>query len=167
MRRIASPVLRVPSPIKSIRGGGPPGSKGARSHLTRPVTSYVPPPVDVVPSEANVCHVPPPVAAPDVPPPPPGATKVPEPVSVICEPSFAFADAMPPGLAVNGATKLTLMMSQRTCWAWPMATELVDAIHNSVTPIPKSHRFSILIATSPFINWLLTFQSRFTHMGSE
>src|SRR5215472_3188876 len=41
-------------------------------------------------------HIPPPVTAPDAPPPPAGATKVPEPVSVMVELSSACADANPP-----------------------------------------------------------------------
>src|SRR5260370_1317509 len=157
MRSTASPVLGTPSSIKSIRGMlGFPGGKGARSHLTRPVTSYVP----LTPlthgelaGGTHVPQVPPPVTALLGPPPgPPGATKVPEPVSVICEPSLAFADAIPPALVVSGEAggKFWLMMSQRTCWAWPIATELVAVIHNSVTPIPKSHRFLILMTFSPF-----------------
>src|SRR2546427_11435572 len=116
MRSPASPVLRTPASFKSSRGGGPPGSNGALSHLTRPVTSYVPVAV-ATPAALYVVQLPPPVPAPEVPAPPPGATNVPSPVRVIFELSLARADACPPELTVNGGTKLTLTMSHRTCSA--------------------------------------------------
>jgi len=68
----------------------------------------------VSPAEANTAHVPPPVAALDVPSPPAGATNVPEPVIVICDPSFANAEAMPPGCAKGPGTMV--IMSHLT-WA--------------------------------------------------
>src|SRR5262249_40427641 len=120
MRSTARPVLASPSSMRSVRGGGPPGGKGAGSQRTRPVTSYVPL-THTVRAGLQVCHVPPPVVEPFDPSPPPGATNVPDPVSVIREPSFARAAACPPGRVVNGDAggKLRLIMSQRTCWAAP------------------------------------------------
>src|SRR5713226_3931888 len=143
IRSTTSPVLGTPSSIKSIRAGPPPGGKGAGSHLTRPVTSYVPF-THTVPAGLHVFQVPPPVTALFVPSPdPPGATKVPEPVRVIVELSFACADAMPPALVVSGGTKVWLMISQRTCSAEPCTTGRPTIMHNNTakdtTAIPEIH----------------------------
>src|SRR2546422_11355553 len=66
----------------------------ARSQRTSPVTVYVPLPVTAS-LASRVSHVPPPVAALEVPPPPAGATNVPLPVTMIFSPSAAVADAEP------------------------------------------------------------------------
>src|SRR6266852_9773533 len=87
------------------------GVPGATTNLSSPVTWYVPLPVEAPPL-ANVCHVPPPVTSSGF----PGFERnVPEPVSVIFEPSLARADATPPAVTGCGVTlKSTLMMSHRT-----------------------------------------------------
>src|SRR2546422_8604558 len=137
-------MARPPTALSGSAGNVP-----FSSHRTSPVTSYVPLPVEVPVAvelqwhgevALKVSEVPPPVTALEVPPPPAGATKVPEPVSVIFEQSLALAEAMP-----GGGAPASLTMSQRTWAAWPMATELVAVIHNSVTPIPKNHRFLIFM----------------------
>src|SRR5712692_2504546 len=89
-------------PMLSFGSGGVPG---ATVKLSKLVTWYVPLAVGL-----SVCQVPPPVTSrlPKL----LAALKVPFPVSVIIEPSLAFADACPPALRVPVA-KSTLMMSQR------------------------------------------------------
>jgi hypothetical protein len=90
----------------SFGSGGVPG---ASTKLTNLETRYVPLPVTVVPSEAKVVHVPPPVTFCGL----PGfERKVPAPVRVIFVLSFARADAFPPAETVPVA-KLMLTMSQR------------------------------------------------------
>src|SRR2546422_9242146 len=66
----------------------------ARSQRTSPVTVYVPLPVTAS-LASRVSHVPPPVAALEVPPPPAGATNVPLPVTMIFSSSAAVAVAEP------------------------------------------------------------------------
>src|SRR5712691_7764461 len=85
------------------------GVPGATVKLTKLVTWYVPLAVGL-PLLSKVCQVPPPVTSRL--PKSLAALKVPSPVSVIVEPSWAIADAIPPGFTVPVA-KSTLMMSQR------------------------------------------------------
>src|SRR3989441_4947490 len=114
------------------------------SHLTSPVTSYVPLPVGTL-LELKVCQVPPPVAALDVPSPPAGATKVPDPVNTIFDPSSAKAAATPPG---RKFPPWTLTMSHRTWAAWPYATETLARTENSRTAIPENHLLSRFMLAS-------------------
>src|SRR5215471_13432893 len=94
---------------------------GASSHRTSPLAWYVPVPIDA-PLPSKVSHIPPPVTARDVPSPPAGATKVPEPVSVIVELSFARADANPPASKTDGEKLVKWTISHRMCAAWQKAT---------------------------------------------
>jgi len=97
--------------------------------------------VDVVPS--NVSQVPPPVTAPDGPP-LAGATRVPEPVSLIFRVlGFrALANATPPALTVGGVVKkLRLTMSQRTCAA---LTDALWSAENAVAPRAAIGSLSVL-----------------------
>src|SRR5206468_647249 len=87
---------------------------GVCSHLTSPVTLYLPL-EHTVPAALHAVQLPPPVASLDVPRPPAGAMKVPVPVTVILELSLARADATPPGVAVGGVLKSRLPRSHRTC----------------------------------------------------
>src|SRR2546427_10826255 len=107
MRRTASPALvSAGLPMLSFGSGGVPG---AGCHRTTPVTRYVPLPVTTL-LASNVVQEPPPVGSPAC---PSSTWNVPDPVTVIFEPSLALADAIPPAEAVP-VLKSTLMMSQRT-----------------------------------------------------
>src|SRR5919108_111685 len=91
--RTAVPFVRVPSSMLSTKPTLAWALAGCQ--LTRPVTLYVPLPPEVV------VQVPPPSAA-DEPPPLAGATKCPDPVSVITSPPGAVAESWPPGLSGRG-----------------------------------------------------------------
>src|SRR6266536_456917 len=112
--------------------------KLANSQLTSRVTVYVPLPLLVV------VQVPPPVTAGE-PPPLAGATKCPDPVSVIVSPSGAVADAWPPGLMGVGGIPVVLMMSQRTRSACAPADEarvvrnISAAASVKAVPSPPNH----------------------------
>src|SRR5712692_5691904 len=107
--RIALPLAPGPPPIKSVTTPGV--WRFANCQLARLVTEYVPLPVET--PLVNVSHVPPPVAAPDVPP-LAGATKVPLPVNLIVWIASADANAIPPALTVGAVVKARLMISHRT-----------------------------------------------------
>src|SRR5438270_9713394 len=96
-----------------------------------------------MPRKPRVSHVPPPVTAWDVPA-LVGATNVPEPVSVIKDPSLAMADAIPPG---NTSVPWTLTMSQRPWSAAPKAREPVPMTDNNPIAIAHTHRCVVLILT--------------------
>src|SRR5260370_36849755 len=82
----------------------------ARVKLTNPVTSYVQRPLET-PKESKVSQVPPPVTSCGL---PEFERKVPEPVSVIFDPSLALAESCPPAGTVPVA-QLTLIRSHRNC----------------------------------------------------
>src|SRR5207253_9297916 len=97
---------------------------GARMKLTKRVTVSLPLPVDP-PLASKVCHVPPPVTSCGL----PGFERyVPDPVSVIFEPSLARAEATPPAERVSVA-KLTLTMSHRMWWL------LAEALKSGESPV--------------------------------
>src|SRR2546422_7573996 len=81
----------------------------------------VSPPLPVAPPlGSKVCHVPPPVTSCGL----PGFERnVPDPMSVIFDPSVARADATPPAESVPVA-KLTSMMSHRMPWLLAEALKL-------------------------------------------
>src|SRR6266704_7124029 len=135
IRKTAFPLaLSSASPMRSINPGV---WTLANSQLASPLTWYVPLPV--LTPLLNVSQVPPPVTAPDVPP-LAGATKVPEPVSLIFRVFGlrALANATPCGLMVVTGMS-TLMMSHRT-WAalaWPSSGERVN---RAIAIAPRLHR---------------------------
>src|SRR6266446_304966 len=146
IRRIASPsCCGSEGSMRSISGRT--ALPSPASHLTSPVTSYVPLPVGTL-LELKVCQVPPPVAALDVPSPPAGATKVPDPVNTIFDPSSAKAAATPPG---REFPPWTLWMSHRTWAAWPNATETLARIENNGTAIPENHLLSRFMLASSIL----------------
>src|SRR3989441_4040093 len=116
-------------------------------HLTSPGRSHVPFRVGTL-LELRVSRVPPPVAALDVPSPPAGATKVPDPVNTIFDPSSAKAAATPPG---REFPPWTLSMSHRTWAAWPNATETLARVENSTTAIPENHLLSRFMLASSIL----------------
>src|SRR5712692_5563635 len=139
IRRTASPSLAgCEATMKSVGGLALPSPS---SHLTSPVTSYVPLPVGTL-LELKVCQVPPPVAALEVPSPPAGATKVPDHVNTTFDPSSAKAAATPPGRKFP-PWKLT--MSHRTWAACPNATETLARFENSTKAIPETHLLSMFM----------------------
>jgi hypothetical protein len=89
-----------------------------------------------------VTQVPPPVTALDVPPPPAGATKVPEPVSVIFEPSLALEEAFPPAEAVPVA-KSTLIMSHRNFPSLADVRSKSDEVETALEPDGADGRFPL------------------------
>src|SRR5712691_1505965 len=145
IRRTASPSLSgSEGSMKSVGGLALPSPF---SHLTSPVTSYVPLPVGTL-LELKVCQVPPPVAALEVPSPPAGATKVPDPVNTIFDPSSAKAAATPPG---REFPPWTLSMSHRTWAAGPTATETLARVENSTTASPENHLLSRFMLASSIL----------------
>src|SRR5216683_4276359 len=120
---------------------------GATSNLTNAVTWYVPLALDAPPA-SNVCHVPPPVTSSASP-----RSNVPAPVTVICDPSLARADALPPG-DTTPVAKLTLMRSQlnlpAACGASSLAEipPTLDAAGADVGPPFSQARASPITATA-------------------
>src|ERR1700694_170670 len=82
-------------------------------------TVYVPEPAGT-PCASIRCQVPPPVTSSGL---LGGGRKVPEPVSVMLEPSSAVATALPPAPNVIGVAARSLTKSQRTCGAEPAGAE--------------------------------------------
>src|SRR3989442_1947423 len=143
MRRTARPALvSARLPMSSFGSGGVPG---AGSHLTAPVTRYVPLSVTTL-LALNVIQEPPPVASSSL---PSSTLNVPDPVTVIFELSLALADAIPPAEAVP-VEKSTLMMSQRT----------VDSSEALVTPAPTDRATNA--KAIPRTQLVLTFSTRKT-----
>src|SRR6266446_4371502 len=137
MRRNTRPP-RISSglPMLSIFSGNVPG---ATSNFTSLLTSYVPLPV-IAPVESNVVQFPPPVTSSVS-----SGLKVPEPVRVIFEPSFARADALPPAKRVP-VVKSMLTRSQRILVSSAPVLALT-ASHREVstTAIARNHFLSILM----------------------
>src|SRR5216684_4626896 len=120
----------------------------------------------------NVCQVPPPVTALEVPP-LSGATKVPEPVSLIfrpdgADPLIADANASPPALRVGGVVLgFKWTMSQRTWSACPRTRRepivSPDTTAKVTTVAPKSHLAWVFIFFLLSLIGLLSFQACSTH----
>src|SRR6516162_4008113 len=95
----------------------------------------------MLPLGPNVVHIPPPVTCGF-----PGfKRKVPVPVKVTFDPSFASADPIPPAVIVGGLVNWVLIMSQRTV-GW-LARATPPVIHNDsdTTAISQKRRLPIFI----------------------
>src|SRR5262249_48863472 len=100
----------------------------------------VPDPV-AAPLGANVIQAPPPFTSSPSP-----DSNLPLPLSVIFEPSFASAEAIPPEVNVGGLKLVNLTMSHRTVTSSALALETVN--RGNRTPITKNHRLFIY---APFL----------------
>src|SRR5919109_2624050 len=159
--RTAVPFVLVPSSMLSTKPTLAWALAGCQ--LTRPVTLYAPLPPEVV------VQVPPPSAA-DEPPPLAGATKCPDPVSVITSPPGAVAESWPPGLSGPGGIPVVLMMSQRTCSAPPDDAAEANVVRSisaaaTVTTPPTTQNRLLRRMLSPSNQWMLICPSMTRSIG--